>query len=109
MHDVLGHRLSLLGMHAGALEYRPDASPAELAAAAGTVPNRPDWRSTTCARSSACCATKRRPTAPQPTLVDLPALVAESTEAGMRVDAYLDVTPRRRRPVGTPTESCRRR
>ena len=31
MHDVLAHRLSLLSMHAGALEYRPDASPAEVA------------------------------------------------------------------------------
>jgi signal transduction histidine kinase len=27
MHDVLGHRLSLLSVHAGALEFRPDASP----------------------------------------------------------------------------------
>jgi Histidine kinase len=26
MHDVLGHRLSLLSVHAGALEFRPDAS-----------------------------------------------------------------------------------
>src|SRR3954468_7231660 len=35
MHDVLAHRLSLLSLHAGALEYRPDAAPADLAAAAG--------------------------------------------------------------------------
>jgi signal transduction histidine kinase len=27
MHDVLGHRLSLLSVHAGALEFRPDAPP----------------------------------------------------------------------------------
>ena len=27
MHDVLAHRLSLLSVHAGALEYRPDALP----------------------------------------------------------------------------------
>ena len=92
MHDVLGHRLSLLGMHAGALEYRPDASPAELAAAAGTV------------REQAGLAMRdlreivgvlredvAEPTTPQPTLADLPALVAESTRAGMRVDARLDV------------------
>ena len=32
MHDVLAHRLSLLSLHAGALEYRPDAPPAEIAA-----------------------------------------------------------------------------
>ena len=34
MHDVLGHRLSLLSVHAGALEFRPDAAPAEIARAA---------------------------------------------------------------------------
>lgn len=37
MHDVLAHRLSLLATYAGALEYRPDAPPERLAAAAGVV------------------------------------------------------------------------
>ncbi|MDA2806965.1 sensor histidine kinase [Nocardiopsis suaedae] len=37
MHDVLGHRLSLLSVHAGALEYRRDASPEEVAGAAGVI------------------------------------------------------------------------
>ena len=37
MHDVLAHRLSLIATHAGALEYRPDASPERLAQAAGVV------------------------------------------------------------------------
>src|SRR3954452_21799398 len=37
MHDVLAHRISLLSMHAGALEFRPDAPPAEIARAAGVV------------------------------------------------------------------------
>lgn len=37
MHDVLAHRLSLLATHAGALEYRPDAPPERIAAAAGVV------------------------------------------------------------------------
>jgi signal transduction histidine kinase len=31
MHDVLGHRLSLLSVHAGALEFRPDAPAEEVA------------------------------------------------------------------------------
>ena len=31
MHDVLAHRISLLSMHAGALEFRPDAPPEEIA------------------------------------------------------------------------------
>ncbi|MFF5719450.1 sensor histidine kinase [Streptomyces buecherae] len=37
MHDVLAHRLSLLSVHAGALEYRPDAPPPDIAQAAGVI------------------------------------------------------------------------
>jgi signal transduction histidine kinase len=37
MHDVLAHRLSLLATYAGALEYRPDAPPEKLTAAAAVV------------------------------------------------------------------------
>ena len=37
MHDVLAHRLSLLSLHAGALEFRRDASPEEVAEAAGVI------------------------------------------------------------------------
>ncbi|MEU3964345.1 histidine kinase [Streptomyces buecherae] len=37
MHDVLAHRLSLLSVHAGALEYRPDAPPQDIAQAAGVI------------------------------------------------------------------------
>jgi signal transduction histidine kinase len=85
MHDVLGHRLSLLSMHAGALEYRPDAPAEEVARAAAVI------------RESAHQALQdlrevigvlRAPAAelPQPTLADLHQLVAESSRAGMRVD-----------------------
>ena len=37
MHDVLAHRISLLRLHAGALEFRPDAPPEEIARAAGVI------------------------------------------------------------------------
>ena len=37
MHDALGHRLSLLAATAGAVEFRPDAPPERLAAAAGQI------------------------------------------------------------------------
>jgi signal transduction histidine kinase len=47
MHDVLAHRLSLVAMYAGALEYRPDSAPQELARASGTACTRP---SANCAR-----------------------------------------------------------
>ena len=93
MHDVLAHRLSLLSLHAGALEYRPDAPPAEIAATAGVV------------REAAAEAleelrdvigvlregTEGESRPPQPTLADLPALIEESRAAGMRIEADLDL------------------
>jgi signal transduction histidine kinase len=84
MHDVLGHRLSLLSVHAGALEFRPDAPAEEIARAAAVI------------RESAHQALQdlrevigvlRAPVGelPQPTFADLRGLVAESSHAGMRV------------------------
>jgi signal transduction histidine kinase len=37
MHDVLAHRISLLSLHAGVLEFRPDAPPEEIARAAAVI------------------------------------------------------------------------
>ena len=37
MHDVLAHRISLLSLHAGVLEFRPDAPPEEVARAAAVI------------------------------------------------------------------------
>jgi signal transduction histidine kinase len=37
IHDVLGHRLSLLSVHAGALEFRPEAPPQEVSQAAAVI------------------------------------------------------------------------
>ncbi len=94
MHDVLAHRLSLLSVHAGALEFNADASAEEVGRAAGVI------------RESARAALEelrgvigvlREDTGesltqpPQPTLADLPALVEESRAAGMRVTAQIDV------------------
>ena len=37
MHDALGHRLSLLSVHAGAVEFRPDLPADELSRIAGVI------------------------------------------------------------------------
>ena len=88
MHDVLGHRVSLMALHAGALEVRPDLPPAEVRAAAGLI------------RSTARQAleelrgvigvlrdgnAEEAPRAPQPSLSDVTRLVQESRQAGMNV------------------------
>jgi signal transduction histidine kinase len=92
MHDVLAHRISLLSVHAGALEFRPDAPAEEVAQAAGVI------------RAAAQAAlqelrdiigvmrddTAATPEPPQPTLAQIPALVEESRAAGMRVRSHID-------------------
>jgi signal transduction histidine kinase len=88
MHDVLAHRLSLLSMHAGALEYRPDAAPEEVARAAGVIRASArgaleDLREVIgVLRDTGDGALSDRP---QPTLGDLASLVAQSRAAGLRV------------------------
>jgi signal transduction histidine kinase len=90
MHDVLAHRISLLSVHAGALEFRPGAPPEEIARAAGVI------------RASAHAALEELrdvigllrdtdgnvesgPERPQPTLGQVPELIEESREAGMHI------------------------
>jgi signal transduction histidine kinase len=90
MHDVLAHRISLLSLHAGVLEFRPDAPPEEVARAAAVI------------RASAHQALEDLravigvlrdgpdgpgPEPPQPTLAALPGLLEESRAAGMRIRA----------------------
>jgi signal transduction histidine kinase len=90
MHDVLAHRISLLSLHAGVLEFRPDAPPEEVARAAAVI------------RASAHQALEDLravigllrdgpddpgPEPPQPTLTALPVLLEETRAAGMRIRA----------------------
>jgi signal transduction histidine kinase len=94
MHDVLAHRVSLLSLHAGALEFHRDASAEEVAEAAAVI------------RASAHAALEElrdvigvlregtpaaAPEPPQPTLAEIPALVEESRAAGMRLRTHIDV------------------
>ncbi|GAA1464640.1 histidine kinase [Nocardiopsis exhalans] len=91
IHDVLGHRLSLLSVHAGALEYRPDASPEEVGRSAKVI------------RESAHQALQdlrevigvlRAPVGelPQPTMADLAQLVEEAGDAGAGVEFVQEYT-----------------
>ncbi|MGH8918880.1 MAG: sensor histidine kinase, partial [Actinomycetes bacterium] len=89
MHDVLAHRISLVALHAGALEVRPDLPPAQVRETAALL------------RSTARQALEElrdvigvlrdepgqeAPTAPQPTLADIPRLVDETRRAGVKID-----------------------
>ncbi|MEE6257878.1 sensor histidine kinase [Plantactinospora sonchi] len=153
MHDVLAHRISLLSLHAGALEFRPDASSEEIARAAGVIrtnahqaleelrevisvlredppdlDEEPDRTPPVRYGSDASARVRFKygpdppyppvtppadaptpetaepargvPERPQPTLADLPALVAESRDAGMRVELRTELTGAEGAPVG---------
>jgi signal transduction histidine kinase len=103
MHDVLAHRMSLLSVHAGALEFRPDAPAADVARSAAVI------------RQTAHQALEElrtvigvlrvdellgegadrvaSPAPPQPTLADLSTLVDEWRSAGARIDCELALAP----------------
>ena len=94
MHDVLAHRVSLLSLHAGALEFRPDAPPEEIAEAAAVI--RATARSALEDLREVLGVLRDggdsgEPEPPQPTLADVPALVEESRTAGMRVRCRIDL------------------
>ena len=89
MHDVLAHRLSLLATYAGAIEYRPDATPDQASRAAGVVragahQALDELREviTVLREDDGAGDAAQRP---QPGLADLPRLVEESRDAGARV------------------------
>jgi signal transduction histidine kinase len=88
MHDVLAHRMSMVSLHAGALEVRTDARPEEISVAAAAI------------RSSAHLALQELrtvigvlrqgsagpPEPPQPGLADLPDLLDSARTSGMSID-----------------------
>jgi signal transduction histidine kinase len=94
MHDVLGHRISLLALHAGALAFQPELPPdvretaelmrstarqalVELRAVIGVLRDEPGQELV--------------PAAPQPTLSDIPRLVEETRRAGGKIDLEMRV------------------
>lgn len=91
MHDVLGHRLSLLSVQAGALEYRGDASPAEVAGAASVI-RASAHQALEDLREVIGVLRAEVSELPQPTLADLDELVSESRRAGMRVALRSEVS-----------------
>jgi signal transduction histidine kinase len=93
MHDVLAHRLSLLSVHAGALEFHPDAPAAQVAEAAGVIRTSAaaaldDLRKViTVLRED--CESSDAP--PQAGIGQLNELLDESRSAGMTLSQYLQL------------------
>lgn len=92
MHDVLAHRISLVAMQAGALAYRTDLSREQVTASAEQIRDGAHLALNELRevlgvlRTDGQLPTERE--APQPTLAELPALLADAEESGgdVRVD-----------------------
>ncbi|WEP00169.1 histidine kinase [Streptomyces sp. FXJ1.172] len=89
MHDVLAHRLTLLSVHAGALEFRPDAPRQEVVRAASVIRESAHEALQDLREIIGVLRTGGPDDAaggrPQPTLAALEPLVAECREAGMKI------------------------
>jgi signal transduction histidine kinase len=90
MHDVLAHRISLIGLHAGGLEVQPDAGPDVVERSASLI--RQTARSALEDLRGVLGVLRTDTTensadlAPQPQLRDVPRLVEFSAAAGIVVD-----------------------
>ncbi|MBW6439652.1 histidine kinase [Actinoplanes hulinensis] len=96
MHDALAHRISMVSLHAGALQIRPDLTPEEVAKAAATIRDSAhqaleDLREILGVLRAGDGDGLR----PQPDLRDLGDLLADAHRAGVRVSAvnHLDGLP----------------
>ena len=105
MHDVLAHRISLVSMHAGALEYRGDASAEEVRTAAGVIRENAHQalvdlrevigvlRGSEGGDAAGAADDGTSTSRPQPTLDALDALLDETRAAGVVVRAEVDLAP----------------
>ncbi len=95
MHDVLAHRLSLVALHAGALEYRRDLSTEQTKVTAGVVRDNAhlalsELREVLGVLHDPVTAESSQRTLPQPSLAHLTGLLDDSRLAGTPVTLEID-------------------
>jgi signal transduction histidine kinase len=96
MHDVLAHRVSLMALHAGALEVRPDLPAASVREAAALIRSAArqalgELRDIIGVLRDGDSATGQAPRAPQPALRDIAPLIGESRQAGLNIELDMQV------------------
>ena len=95
MHDVLAHRISLVALHAGALEVALDLPPAQVRESAAllrlTAHQALEELRDVIGVLRVESGQERPSTVPQPTLADIPRLVEETRRAGAKVDFEMQV------------------
>ncbi len=95
MHDVLAHRISLVALHAGALEVARDLPPAQVRESAAllrvTAHQALEELRDVIGVLREDNGQERPSTVPQPTLADIPRLVEETRRSGARIDFEMQV------------------
>ena len=95
MHDVLAHRISLVALHAGALEVALDLPPAQVRESAALL--RLTAHQALEELRDVIGVLREEPgqeqpsTVPQPTLADIPRLVEETRRSGAKIDFEMQV------------------
>ena len=92
MHDVLAHRISLVTMHAGALTYRTDLDADAMRATAEVIQENSHQAMVELREVLGLLRDgpgDAAPERPQPAASDLPALIDEARQAGMRIESDL--------------------
>lgn len=112
MHDVLAHRISLLALHAGGLELRPDLPTEEVRRTAELLRSTAhhaleELRGVIGVLRDGDDANGSAPASPQPTLADLGRLIEESRRAGGRITFTLDVPPEAAVPAALGRDAYR--
>jgi len=90
MHDVLGHRISLITMHAGALTYRDDLAPEQVRETAELIATT-SHEALVDLREVLGALRDSESVRPQPTLAALPELIEDALASGMRVEVENDL------------------
>lgn len=90
MHDTLSHRLSLISMHAGALEYRSDLDRDTIRATAAILRETAQTAAGELRTVLSVLREDPAETAPQPALDSIPGLVASARAAGSNVTLQMD-------------------
>jgi signal transduction histidine kinase len=101
MHDVLAHRISQISLHAGALHFRDDLTAEEMRVSAAVIREKTHEALTDLRGVLGVLRdsdTGEPLDTPQPTYADLPRLVEEARDSGVRVE-YQDLIDRDGPPV----------
>jgi signal transduction histidine kinase len=95
MHDVLAHRISLVALHAGALEVARELPPAQVRESAAllrlTAHQALEELRDVIGVLREESGQERPSTVPQPTLADIPRLVEETRRSGAKIDFEMQV------------------